>query len=106
MVRRAIGGDPAAIAWITTTAASTHDATVLVVAALVAEAPRRLDRARSIASTSRDRQLVAIAHAHIAGDHDLVDALARDHLVDHPGSIVVAWIASGAVSRRPPESTP
>ena len=27
---------------------------------------------------------------------ELVDALARDHLVDFPGSYVVAWVASGA----------
>jgi hypothetical protein len=36
---------------------------------------------------------VAIAIAHQRGDGDLVDALARDHLVDHPDSVLVAWIA-------------
>jgi hypothetical protein len=41
--------------------------------------------------------MVAIASAHMGGDADLVDALARDHLVDFPDSYVVAWIASGAV---------
>jgi hypothetical protein len=25
----------------------------------------------------------------------LVDALAREHLVDHPDSVLVAWIAAG-----------
>jgi hypothetical protein len=34
--------------------------------------------------------------ARLAGDHDLVDALARDHLVDHPDSYVVSWIAFNA----------
>ena len=62
--------------------------------------PSRLDRARAVAATSRDRQVVAIARAHLAGDHDLVDALARDHLVDHPDSLIVAWIASDAGCRR------
>ena len=50
-------------------------------------------------TTSRDRQVVEIARAHLRGDADLVDALARDHLVDHPDSLVVAWIASDAVLR-------
>src|SRR4051812_14686298 len=52
-----------------------------------------LARARSLAATTRDRQLVAIAAAHLRGDRDLVDALARDHLVDHPDNVLVAWIA-------------
>ena len=30
---------------------------------------------------------------------ELVDALARDHLVDYPDSLIVAWIASDAVFR-------
>jgi hypothetical protein len=38
---------------------------------------------------------VAIADACLSGDRALVDALARDHLVDNPGSFIVAWIASG-----------
>jgi hypothetical protein len=33
------------------------------------------------------------------GNDDLVDALARDHLVDYPDSLIVAWIASDAVER-------
>lgn len=31
------------------------------------------------------------------GDRDLVDALARDHPVDHPHRLLVAWIAAGAL---------
>ena len=34
--------------------------------------------------------------AHLRGDHDLVDALAREHLADHPDSVLVAWIAAAA----------
>ena len=49
-----------------------------------------------MAGNTRDRQLVAIAAAYLAGDSDRVDALARDHLVDHPDSLLVAWIAAGA----------
>jgi hypothetical protein len=39
---------------------------------------------------------VEIARAHLAGQSELVDALARDHLVDYPDSLIVAWIASNA----------
>jgi hypothetical protein len=50
-------------------------------------------RAGALAATTRDRQLVAIAAAHLSGEDDLVDALARDHLVDHPDNVLVAWMA-------------
>ncbi len=73
----------------------------LVAAALVASDPGALmTRAAGMAATTRDRQLVAIAAAHLRGDAELVDALARDHLVDHPDNVLVAWIA-GAGRRVP-----
>ena len=55
-----------------------------------------LARAESVAATTRDRQLVAIAGAHRRGERELVDALARDHLVDHPDNVLVAWIAGAS----------
>jgi hypothetical protein len=39
---------------------------------------------------------VAIATAHSRGERELVDALARDHLVDYPDSVLVAWIADAS----------
>ena len=39
---------------------------------------------------------MAIATAHLRGERELVDALARDHLVDHPDSVLVAWIADAS----------
>jgi hypothetical protein len=99
MVRRAIGGDAAAITWITRHADTSGDAAVITMAAVLEWSQARIDHAQSLATTSRDRQAVAIARAHLAGRRDLVDALARDHLADHPGSILVAWIASGAAGR-------
>jgi hypothetical protein len=57
-------------------------------------------RAKVRAATTRDRQLVAIATAHLRGDRDLVDALARDHLVDHPDNVLVAWIAGASQSTK------
>jgi hypothetical protein len=93
-------GDAAAIAAIVEASGSSDDPLVLVAAALFAHDGRGLmARARDMAATTRDRQLVAIAGAHLRGERDLVDALARDHLVDHPDSVLVAWIA-GASHRR------
>ena len=69
------------------------DLPVLVAAALLtASQPDLLAEASQLATTTADRQFVAIAAAHLAGDHDRVDALARDHLVDHPSRPVLAWI--------------
>ena len=99
MIRRAIGGDPGAVAWIEKHADSTGEPTVIAMAALLQGRPERIGDALAVAVTSRDRQLVAIAAAHLRGDHQLVDALARDHLADHPDSFMVAWIASDAADR-------
>jgi len=52
-----------------------------------------------VAVTTRNRQVVAIARAHLAGDRELVDALARDHLADHPTTLLVSWMASDALDR-------
>ncbi len=96
VIRQAIGGDVNAIAWIAAHADTTDDAVTIVMAAVLERHPSRLDRARAVAMTSRDRQVVAVARAHLDGNSELVDALARDHLVDYPDSLIVAWIASDA----------
>jgi hypothetical protein len=75
------------------TSCSSDDPQVLVSAALLA-------RANAAATTSRERQLVAIAAAHLRGERDRVDALARDHLADHPGDVLVAWIAASTKEER------
>ncbi len=86
-------GDGEAVARIIEQARTSDDVTTLVSAALFAPDPTDLlRRATRAAVTTRDRQVVAIAVAHAAGDTDLVDALARDHLTDHPASVLVAWI--------------
>jgi len=69
------------------------DVSVLVAAAvLAASSPDLLAEARQAASTTADRQFVAIAVAHLAGEHDRVDTLARDHLLDHAPRPVLDWI--------------
>lgn len=99
MIRRAIGGDSDAISWVIAHADEATDSVLVVMAALLEQLPDRLERASVLAATSRDRQVVAIAGAHLKHKSDLVDALARDHLVDHPDSLIVAWIASDALGR-------
>jgi hypothetical protein len=100
-VRRAIGGDARAVEWIRTHVDSSDHSLVVVMAALLDRDARWLDRAQAMATTSRDRQVVEVARAHLDGRVDQVDALARDHLVDHPDSLLVAWVAAGAAVRRP-----
>jgi hypothetical protein len=88
-------GDPASVAAIVDEAHASTDVTTLVSAALFApDSTGLLRRAAAVAKSTRDRQVVAIAVAHVAGDADLVDALARDHLTDHPTSVLVAWISA------------
>jgi hypothetical protein len=90
-------GDAAAVAAIVEASRDSDDPSILVALSLFApDAEGLLARAGSLAVTTRDRQLVAIAIAHERGDRDLVDALARDHLVDHPDSVLVAWIADSS----------
>lgn len=95
-IRRAIGGDPEAVTWIDQQLATTGRAVLVVMGALLGRRPDLLDRADTLASSSRERQEVAIARFHLEGRLELVDALARDHLVDHPDSLIIAWVASGA----------
>jgi hypothetical protein len=99
VIRRAIGGDPGATTWVIAEADRSSSALVITMAALLERRPGRLDQALVAAQTSRDRQVVEIARAHLDGNGALVDALARDHLVDFPDSLIVAWIAADAVRR-------
>jgi hypothetical protein len=98
LLLRMIGGDATAPGEILEFARTSESPTLLVAASLVtqqpAEPPGFLARAAAHAATTRDRQLVAIATAHLADDTDLLNALVRDHLSDHPDNVLAAWIAS------------
>ena len=101
-----VGGD-AAITEIVERAYTSDDVTTMVAAAMFAPVPGDLlQRAAGVAQTSRDRQVVAIAVAHVAGDADRVDALSRDHLVDHPDSVLVAWITANTHTQPPTRKDP
>ena len=94
LVRRLIGNDETAPREILERAEIDSTPLLLVAAALTADQPDEfLARAALNATTTRDRQLVAIATAHVRGEGDLLDALVRDHLADHPDSLLAAWIA-------------
>ncbi|MFZ0161357.1 MAG: hypothetical protein WAL50_20185 [Kineosporiaceae bacterium] len=111
LLGRLIGGDGDAPGEILGRARTGRSPALLVAAALCTDHPEDsfaradlLARAGENAATTRDRQLVAIAAAHLGDDEDLLDALVRDHLADHPDSILVAWIA--AKHRRSGRPTP
>jgi hypothetical protein len=99
MIRQAIGGDRGATTWVLAHADTTESAVVITMAALLERLPDRLEQALTAASTTRDRHVVEIARAHLNGNSELVDALARDHLADFPDSLIVAWIASKGIER-------
>jgi len=99
LLHRLVVGDAAAIEAIVAASRTSDDPAILVAAALFApDAQGLMARAGGLAATTRDRQLVAIATAHLRGERDLVDALARDHLVDHPDNVLVAWIAGRSLN--------
>ncbi len=103
LLHRLAVGDGAAIAAIVDASRTSDDPLVLVAAALfAADGGDLMARAGKVAASTRDRQLVAIAGAHLRGERALVDALARDHLVDHPDSVLVAWIAGASRRTAPP----
>ena len=100
-------GDAAAISAIADESRTSADPVILVAAALFArDGDRLLARAERVAATTRDRQLVAIAIAHRRGERERVDALARDHLVDHPDSVLAAWIADASHHQTSCQETP
>jgi hypothetical protein len=95
LLGRLIGGDDTAPADILARAQRDNAPRLLVAAALMADEPEPyLARARSSAIATRDRQLVALATAHLHDNAELLDALVRDHLSDHPDNVLAAWIAA------------
>jgi hypothetical protein len=101
LIHRLVVGDAAAIATIVAASRTSEDPTILVAAALFApDGDGLMARAAGLAVTTRERQLVAIAGAYLGGERELVDALARDHLVDHPDNVLVAWIAGASDSNK------
>lgn len=100
LIRDLVAGSDGSTAALREAARTSSHPAVLVAAALVVPArPELLDRAAAAANGTRDRQLVAIARAHLHGDADRALLLARDHLATHPGSLLVAHIAALSTQR-------
>jgi molybdopterin-guanine dinucleotide biosynthesis protein A len=100
LIRDLIAGSDGNTAALREAACTSSHPAVLVAAALMTPArPDLLDRAAAAASGTRDRQLVAIARAHLHGDDDRALLLARDHLAAHPDSLLVAHIAVLSIPR-------
>jgi len=99
LLHRLIGGDLLAAAEVVHRATSSVSPSLLVAAALVDREPRFLLQAAALATTTRDRQLVALADAHLRGDADRLDALVRDHLSEHPDNLLASWIAGRDLPR-------
>jgi hypothetical protein len=98
LLHQLVVGDAAAITAIVAASRTSDDPLILVAAALfAADAVALLARASERATTTRDRQLVAIATAHVGGQRDLVD---------HPDSVLVAWIAGARHRTSAPPSAP
>src|SRR3954466_5331358 len=101
LIHQLVVGDAAAITAIVDASRTSEDPMILVAAALFApDGEGLVARARGNAATTRDRQLVAIAGAHLDGERELVDALARDHLADHPDNFLAAGIAGASHSNK------
>ncbi|WP_420121739.1 hypothetical protein [Nakamurella sp.] len=93
LIERLLHRDADAPAQILARSAATTSPDLLVAAAILAGRPApALVRAQRCAVSARDRQLVALAAARLAGDSLLLDALVRDHLADHPDDALAAWI--------------
>src|SRR4051812_19105029 len=107
LIRNLIADSAGARDAILDAASTSQDPAVLVAAALVAPGrPALLTRAAASATCLRDRQLVAVAAAHVRGDDDRALLLARDHLAEHPDSLLVAHIAAVAARREAPTPLP
>src|SRR3954463_14718621 len=102
LLRRLVTGDDAAITAIVDASHTSDDPLILVAAALFSPGgDRLLVRAETLATTTRDRQLVAIAAAHHRGDRELATAPARAPLVAPPDNVLAAWIPAPSHNQPP-----
>jgi len=93
LIHRLIGDHPDAPDEVLALAPDSTSAPLLVAAAILADDLDLLTPAAQHAPTTRDRQLVALAEAHLRGNADLLHVLVRDHLSEHPDNLLAAWIA-------------
>src|SRR3712207_5947605 len=100
LIRGFIAGSAGTADALVQAARTSRDPALLVAAALVPPGwPELLVLAAATSTSTRERQLVAVASAHLRGDHDRALLLARDHLADHPDAVLVAHIAALSTRR-------
>ena len=104
LLRRLIGGDPAAGADLVRASTDSDSVGLLVAAGVLAGDSAPLRRAAALATSTRERQLVALAQLCLEGQAELFDALIRDHLASYPDHLLAAWLA-GQRSTDPNERT-
>ena len=95
LLLRLVGGDPAASAEVQGLASTSDNPALLVAAAILSLDFSHLRRAAALARSTRDRQLVVLAEAHLHRHADLFDVLVREHLADYPDQLLAAWLAAG-----------
>jgi hypothetical protein len=105
LLHRLIGDEPSAASDVLRAAATSTSPPLLVAASLLGHHGEPLDRAEALATTSRDRQLVALARARLGGDGDRLDALVGDHLSEYPDSLLASWIAGRRALSQPPSTS-
>ena len=98
LIRGFIAGSAGTTDALVQAARTSRDPALLVAAALVPLGRPEL-LLLAAATSTRERQLVAVASAHLRGDHDRALLLARDHLADHPDAVLVAHIAALSTRR-------
>jgi hypothetical protein len=100
LLNRLVFNEASATPEVLRAATTSMSPSLLVAAALVGLGPEGLQRAGALATTSRDRQLVALGAAYLSGDTGRLDVLVREHLSDHPDNVLASWIAG-----RPPHQS-
>ena len=93
LLHRLAGDEPSASVDVLLAARTSVSPPLLVAAALLALAPELLSRAAAVATSGRERQLVALGEAYLAGETDRLDVLVREHLSDYPHNPLAVWIA-------------
>lgn len=93
LLRRLIGGDLSVAADLVQAATGSDSVGLLVAAGVLAGDSAPLLRAAALATSTRERQLVALAQLRLEGRVELFDALIRDHLASYPDHLLAAWLA-------------
>lgn len=94
-IARMVGHDPLASVLVSA-AVRDHSKSFDAAAAFVLVVDvshERIERARALATTRRERQHLAIVECWLSADWTRVALLAREHLSEFPDDLVISWLA-------------